>query len=151
MVNDLDETRLAKAIKAFWDAPGGNHMGLTAAITAIAAWEASAPKPESATEAEIMAAWDALPEYSAEFGTFHAGVRWAESRMRAQPEPQARYVIPQYVTPLMMEQPPRSGMTKAEREGLLAALDWHSKPGSGLTLSKMADLAAAIRKETPDA
>ena len=84
----LDETRLADAVRAFYDARGtkSDSGGVRAAI---AAWEASAPKAEPATDREIdqRLAAGGLPQHSTD-AAFRAGVRWAESRQpRAEPKP----------------------------------------------------------------
>ena len=136
MPHDLDETRLADAVRAFWSDP---EPAASAGIrAAIAAWEASAPKAEPATEEQITGAWGRFCcHVESQSQAFHAGVRWAESRQpRAEPKPE----------------PPRSSMTKAERRGLLFLLDLASINSLNPELAGKAHrLVTAIRAETHDA
>ena len=140
MPHDLDETRMADAVRAFC----GDNRGKPCSYpecrcegykqripAAIAAWEASAPKREPATEEQITGAWVRFCRHvESQSQAFHAGARWAESRPpRAEPKPE----------------PPRSSMTKAQLAGLLAILDGDSSS------NHLMRLANAIRAETPDA
>ena len=179
--SDLDETRLADAVRAFC----GDNRGKPCSYpecrcegykqripAAIAAWEASAPKRKPATICEIEEEWTRQAKDTTgafPFGVFLDGVRWAESRQpRAEttmmPIPQDAQTIAQTAAVIILAQeekiakleaePPRSGMTKAEREGLLLLLALRllhyntSMPG---IREEIDAVAAAIRAETPDA
>ncbi len=162
--SDLDETRLADAVMACHRAYGrsaisDNAVARTEAFeAAIAAWEASASKPDPATEGAIYTAAMGYLERGAgnNFGEgFHMGVRWAESRppraeTKGEPlcedEGRDHFGIP-HVCNSVKGEPPRSGMTKAQLAGLLMVLDHLGRSAAPL----FGDLAAAIRAETPDA
>ncbi len=124
-----DEELATELRRAFATSPArsGHDWWVDVARRARELLAAPALPPEAAPDAEIEAA--CVSGDSTFLTDFARGVRWAEARMRAQPEPQT----------------PRSGMTKAERKGLLWLLDYHN----GHTLPYR--LAAAIRKDTPDA
>ncbi len=129
---DLDPHRLAKAIESYHNAEGNTSDGIR---EAIAAWEASAPVGRAQKDDDIAREWARKARTEAgsfAFGPFLAGWRACESRTRARPEPQS----------------PRSGMTKAEREALLALLDWAQKYATWCESS--CDFAATIRKEMGD-
>ncbi len=132
-MTQIDETRLAEAIRIDCEERGHPKCGYPKCLcprtpnrvrTVIAAWEASASGPE-AKRSELDAQIDA--EIGAASGL---GKSTLINLSLSIPMPQGA------ATPR-----PRSGMTKAEREGLLWLLDYHNGHAAAYRL------AAVIRKE----